>query len=203
MTKHKFVEVKSANLSGVFQVIANKGICWQVQDEAGDTLTVQKKHVVRGPWEEEVLTDQEQLEAEAADLAAQRGGSLAASLAQVEAANGDAHKEEEAKEKAAPAERDPNLVTLKELCHELNVVPRIARRVLRKALGNVGTGSRWEWTKDSEDLAKVKAALNPPKANPMAAALDVLNMTQEQLEEGMARSAEQGAEAAEADDAAE
>lgn len=164
MTKQKFIEVKSANLSGVFQVIANKGICWQVRDEAGDTLTVQKKHVVRGPWDEEVLNEAEQ---EAADLAANRAPTMAASLAQVEAANG--HTEAKVKEKAAPAERDPNLVTLKELCHELNIVPRIARRVLRKAVGTIGTGARWEWTKDSEELAKVKVALVPPKADADAA----------------------------------
>ena len=69
--------------------------------------------------------------------------------AQVEAAN-----------KPATADRDDsNLIHLKQLCFNLDLEPRIARRRLRKALGNVGTGQRWAWEPDSPELAKVRTAL--------------------------------------------
>ena len=69
------------------------------------------------------------------------------------------------KEKPAPAERDPNLVSLKQLCFELDLEPRIARRRLRKAVGHVGTGGRWEWMKDSPEYAAVQKALAAPAAD--------------------------------------
>ena len=54
---------------------------------------------------------------------------------------------------------DSNLVHLKQLCFDLDLEPRIARRRLRKALGNVGTGQRWAWEPDSPELAKVRTVL--------------------------------------------
>lgn len=83
-------------------------------------------------------------------------------VAQVEAANKPA-------DKAADAS-DSNLVHLKQLCFDLDLEPRIARRRLRKALGNVGTGHRWAWAPDHPELAKVRTVLagTMPSADPEA-----------------------------------
>ncbi len=83
----------------------------------------------------------EETEAAHADLSA---------ASQLEAAN---------KPAAAAADSDSNLVHLKQLCFDLDLEPRIARRRLRKALGNVGTGQRWAWEPDSPELAKVRTVL--------------------------------------------
>lgn len=72
---------------------------------------------------------------------------------------GAAAHQEKPKPKDEAAQRDPNLVSLKELCFELEMEPRIARRMLRKAKGNIGTGSRWEWKKGSEELSAVRKVL--------------------------------------------
>lgn len=66
--------------------------------------------------------------------------------AQVEAAN-------------KPDASASNLVHLKQLCFDLDLEPRIARRRLRKALGNVGTGQRWAWEPNCPELAKVRTVL--------------------------------------------
>ena len=81
--------------------------------------------------------------------------------AQLEAANKPAAKADAA---------DSKLVHLKQLCFDLDLEPRIARRRLRKALGNVGTGQRWAWEPDSPELAKVRAVLagTLPSADPEA-----------------------------------
>lgn len=150
MAAKKFVEVKSANVSGVFEILANKGVCWQVQDSNGDTFMVQKKQVVRGPWEED----------EEADEAPTPAPLLSQALAQIQVAPAPAKKERTARKERAPKEESGEpVVTLKELCFDLDVIPRIARRRLRKALGNIGTGSRWEWPLGSQDLEKVKQVL--------------------------------------------
>lgn len=83
-------------------------------------------------------------------------------VAQVEAANKPADK--------AAAASDSNLVHLKQLCFDLDLEPRIARRRLRKALSNVGTGHRWAWAPDSPELAKVRTVLagTMPSADPEA-----------------------------------
>ena len=154
MTKTKFVEIKSANVSGIFEVVANKGVCWQLKGSDGELFMAQKRQVVRGPWEEEELT----VEEEAAELAANHNPTFAAALAQVQVEPAPAAKASR-KKPAEPAEDAEPQVTLKELCFDLNVVPRIARRRLRKALGNIGTGSRWEWALGSQDLEKVKQVL--------------------------------------------
>ena len=154
MTKTKFVEIKSANVSGIFEVVANKGVCWQLKGPDGELFMAQKRQVVRGPWEEEELT----VEEEAAELAANHNPTFAAALAQVQVEPAPVAKASR-KKPAEPAEDKEPQVTLKELCFDLNVVPRIARRRLRKALGNIGTGSRWEWPLGSQDLEKVKQVL--------------------------------------------
>lgn len=158
MTVSKFIEVKSANTNGIFKVLANKGVCWQVEDPEGGAFLVQKKQVVRGPWEEDD-TDAELL-AEAKELSANHSPSLASALAQV-AQGAESPKK---KDPAPKAERDADLVTLKELCFTLNVIPRIARRRLRKASTPVGTGARWEWKKGSPELAKVTEILQAKTA---------------------------------------
>ena len=66
---------------------------------------------------------------------------------------------EAANKPAAKADPDSNLVHLKQLCFDLDLEPRIARRRLRKALGNVGTGQRWAWEPDSPELAQVRTVL--------------------------------------------
>ena len=153
MTKH--IEFKNNTGLHIARVIANKGIYWQVQD-GEESYAVPKKQVTRGPWEEEEEEELTACELEAQELAAGHSSPLTQALQQIQA---QAAAPKAKKEKAAPAERDPNLVTLKELCFELNVIPRIARRKLRKAVGTIGTGARWEWQKDSDELAKVRAAL--------------------------------------------
>ena len=154
MTKTKFVEIKSANASGIFEVVANKGICWQVKDAEGNLFLARKTQVVRGPWEEEELT----VEEEAAELAANHNPTFAAALAQVQVEPAPVAKTPR-KKPAEPAEDAEPQVTLKELCFDLDIIPRIARRRLRKALGNIGTGSRWEWPLGSPELEKVKQVL--------------------------------------------
>lgn len=160
----KFVEVKSANVNGVFKILANKGVCWQVEGEDGPFL-VQKRQVVRGPWEEE--TEEEAAAAEEA-LNTAPPSSLAGQLAAAMTAANPAPKAQGTAERNS-RERDPDVLTLKELCAELNLEPRIARRKLRKEVGHVGTGARWEWKKDSPELAKVRQALAAPNAAPDAA----------------------------------
>lgn len=140
----QFIEVKSANVSGIFQIVSNRGVCWQVQDDEGELFLVQKKQVVRGPWDE---TEEDDTPAPT---------STPSVAAQLTAAT--------AKPKPAPStkERDPDLVTLKQLCFDLDLEPRIARRRLRGSIGTIGTGSRWEWKAGSDELNKVRALLAKP-----------------------------------------
>lgn len=81
---------------------------------------------------------------------------------ETEAAHSELAAQLEAANKPATAKRDPDgpeLVHLKQLCFDLDLEPRIARRRLRKALGNIGTGQRWAWEPDSPELAKVRTVL--------------------------------------------
>ena len=149
----RFIEFKSAHEQGIVKIVANRGIAWQVQDDEGNLFLVQKKLVIRGPWEESeseeaAATDPE----EAAPV-----GSIAAQL-------------EAAATATAPAtdpkpESDTPMTTLKQLCFDLDVEPRIARRRLRNSpFGKVGIGHRWEWEAGSTTLARVAAiilATNP------------------------------------------
>lgn len=152
-TKH--IEFKNASGLHIAEVLSNKGIYFQVRDDEGEEYAVPKKQVTRGPWEEPTA------EEEAQELTANHAPTFAQALAQVQATDPTPKAK---KEKPAPAERDPNLVSLKELCFELNVIPRIARRKLRKAVGHVGTGGRWEWTKGSPEYDAVQKALAAPSA---------------------------------------
>lgn len=160
-TTVKCIEFTNATGTHTATILSNRGIYFQVRDLAGEEYAVPKKQVTR-QWEEEELTEQEELEAEAQALTANHAPTFAQALAQVQATDA-AHAQPRAKkEPSAPKEVDPNLITLKQLCFDLNIVPRIARRKLRKALGNIGTGSRWEWQRGSEELVKVQLALSAP-----------------------------------------
>lgn len=57
---------------------------------------------------------------------------------------------------APPAEEGPVLVSLADICAEVQVVPRIARRRLRKAKG-ILTEGRWEFA--PEQVAEIKALI--------------------------------------------
>lgn len=118
-------------------IIENCGITWKVTDEAGDTYQVRKTSC-----------------READPLPANPDPT---SLAGQLTAAGNPPTPKTKKEKGA--DKDPDLVTLAELCTELKIIGRIARRRLRKSLGKVGAGARWEWRKASEELAKVRTIL--------------------------------------------
>lgn len=73
-------------------------------------------------------------------------------------------------EKAKP-EKDPNVVTLAELCTEIGIAGTAARRKLRAK--KVNKDGRWQWQKDSKELAAVRELLiakDEPKAEAPAAA---------------------------------
>ena len=168
------IEFKNQGKLMTGTILKNRGIAWLAQLDDGSTLLVQKRHVTRD-WDEVVPTcngcgkeaplNAEGFCQECQDHADQdvAGAPATSLLGQL---NGAAHSEPAAKKEKKPAkdkapapERDPNLVTLKELCFELEIEPRIARRNLRKTKGNIGTGSRWEWTKGCDELAAVRRVL--------------------------------------------
>jgi len=126
-------------------ILEDRGLFWKVRDDADEEYQVKKTSCTE------------------CDPPTPVAGTLSASLASL--INADPAPAAPV-EKKAKVEKDPDLVTLAELCVELRIVGRIARRRLRKALGQVGTGSRWEWKKASEELAKVRSLLTvaPPVA---------------------------------------
>ena len=143
----RFVEIKSSNVNGIFKVLANKGITWLVEDEDGSSFQVQKRLVVRGPWEESE---------EAAPTDPEEAAPVISIAAQLEAAASSAT----ATPTDPEAESDTPMITLKQLCFDLDVEPRIARRRLRNSpFGKVGIGHRWEWEAGSTTLAQVTAVI--------------------------------------------
>ena len=58
---------------------------------------------------------------------------------------------------AAKKEVDPNQTTLKQLCKDLKLDPRLARRKLRDA--EMKADGRWSWKTGSNDLKKVEKIL--------------------------------------------
>ena len=145
------IEFKHQGTTATATIIANKGLCWLAELMDGSTTNVQKKHVLR-QWEEEEE-----------DAPPPSGPSLA-TLVQ-ELTNAPVAPQPVAK-RAKEAKDTTNLVTLKQLCFDEKIEPRIARRRLRKAMGQVGTGSRWEWEKGSDMLEKVRAAIRPAATEP-------------------------------------
>lgn len=161
-------------------ILEDRGLFWKVLDDTGEEYQVKK-------------TSCTEIEPPAAPV-----GTLSASLAGL---LNPGNPMEAGPKPAAPKEKDPNLVTLAELCTEYGIVGRIARRRLRSSFGQVGTGSRWEWKKDSADLAKVRGVLAPKPApatpaDPVASALNTLGMTPEDFAAATASAGEQGAAAA-------
>lgn len=144
-------------------VLANKGICWQVELSDGTTTLVQKKHVISEDMPTAELTDPNSIITDDpfADDEAPREGSLASMLTKIRASGKVATpKGKKAPKPSAPAATEPsNTVSLKQLCAECQVEPRIARRRLRGSIGQVGTGSRWEWEAGSAELEAVRTAI--------------------------------------------
>lgn len=146
-------------------VLANKGICWQVELSDGSTTLVQKKHVIsestQPPAEfhtDSTVTDDpfedEPLPAD----------SLASMLTKIRADGkvSTPKKAKATKQPATPAAKPDahsSIISLKALCAELNIEPRIARRRLRNSQGHVGTGQRWEWEAGSKELAAIRTAI--------------------------------------------
>lgn len=168
------IEFKHQGETRTATILKNRGIAWFVKDMAGDEYLVQKKHVVR-QWDEPdpaacsgcgTITElNEEGFCPACQAAADTASSQAPANSILGQLNTATHSEpvtpkaKKSHSNSEPKPRDPNLVTLKEICFELEVEPRIARRNLRKGVGNIGTGSRWEWAKGSDDLAKVRKIL--------------------------------------------
>lgn len=164
-------------------VIADKGICWQVELSDGTILMVQKKHVITeltgDSFDEEAyvaatLEDPQSVitadpfeddEPPAADSLAsmltkiRAEGKVSGKKAKPAAQAKPAAKPTQAKTPATAPEFN-NLISLKQLCAELNVEPRIARRRLRNSQGQVGTGSRWEWEADSMEIDTIRAIIS-------------------------------------------
>ena len=168
-------------------VLADKGICWQVEMSDGSTLLVQKKHVITeltgdaGDEEAHVAASQPLVDPDSVETPdpfedePPAADSLATMLTKIRAEGKVAPKGKQAKTpKAAPAPVKPaakptqaktpsagtgDLITLKQLCAELDVEPRIARRRLRNSVGLIGTGSRWEWKAKDKVLADIRKAI--------------------------------------------
>ena len=147
MAKTKSAKPLPANLGVSFKnqsgehtatILEDRGLFWKVRDEADEEYQVKKTSCT------------------AADLPEPVPGTLSASLAGLMNANPTPAPKAE---KKAKAEKDPDLVTLADLCTELGIVGRIARRRLRKAKGLVGTGGRWEWKKSAPELAEIRTLL--------------------------------------------
>lgn len=168
-------------------VLADKGICWQVELSDGTTLMVQKKHVTcemtGDSFDEEAYvaaTHPEYLEDPQSVITADpfeddeppAADSLASMLTKIRAEGKVSGKKAKPAAQAKPAAKPTqaktpaaapefnNLISLKQLCAELNVEPRIARRRLRNSQGQVGTGSRWEWEADSMEIDAIRAIIS-------------------------------------------
>jgi len=149
---------KSAGQEATGEILMDKGLGYQVLTGDDDTpaeervsLFVLKRHII-GTWNEGEpgAPEPEPIPVEPLDPT-----SLAGQAALLAAQNSK-------KADLPPKEDGVKMVQLKQLCN--GIEPRIARRRLRKALGNVGTGSRWEWPEGSEELAKIKAILSSAPA---------------------------------------
>lgn len=144
-------------------VIANKGICWQVELDDGSTTLVQKKHVISESTQPpaEFATDST-ITADPFEDEPPAADSLASMLTKIRADGKVAKPKRQPKAPATPVAKpatDISIITLKQLCAELNIEPRIARRRLRNSQGHVGTGQRWEWETDSAELAAIRTAI--------------------------------------------
>lgn len=62
---------------------------------------------------------------------------------------------------AKPAKAEKEMVTLADICKELKIEPRAARKKLRGNEAINVDGQRWSWPAGSAEIAKVKKALAP------------------------------------------
>lgn len=140
------------------QILADQGLGYKVLPDGEDAspMFVHKKHIL-GQWEEGEpgASPAAEVPVEPIDPT-----SLVGQLANLTT---EAPKKKATLPKPADGEKT---IQLKALCIDFNIVPRIARRRLRKALGNVGTGQRWEWPLNSPELEAVKKVLNAVEPEP-------------------------------------
>lgn len=140
------------------QILADQGLGFKVLPDGDDAspLFVHKKHVL-AQWEEGEAGAEPAPEVPTEPI---DPTSLAGQVANL---TSSAPKKKAELPKAGEGEKT---IQLKALCIDFGIVPRIARRRLRKALGNVGTGHRWEWPLNSPELEAVKAVLNATEPAP-------------------------------------
>ena len=132
------------------QILADKGLGFSVlPDGSEDPMFVHKKHITC-QWEEgEPNADPApEIPVEPIDPT-----SLMGQLAGLES------RPQKKKAELPKAGEGEKTIQLKALCADFQIHPRIARRRLRKSMGQVGTGHRWEWPINSPELEKVKAIL--------------------------------------------
>ena len=132
------------------QILADKGLGFSVlPDGSEDPMFVHKKHITC-QWEEgEPNADPApEIPVEPIDPT-----SLMGQLAGLES------RPQKLKAELPKAGEGEKTIQLKALCADFQIHPRIARRRLRKELGQVGTGHRWEWPINSPEPEKVKAIL--------------------------------------------
>lgn len=153
----EFLGVEFKNQSGHHTgiILEDRGLFWKVRDDADEEYQVKKTSITRQFDDSELAPS------------SQSPGTLSASLA------GLLNPQPAPAPAPAPTEKpakDPDLVTLADLCKECGIVGRIARRRLRKAYGVIGTGDRWEWKKDDAKLEAVRKLLSAkPDAEPAEA----------------------------------
>lgn len=135
-------------------LVSKKGLFWEVETEPGIVKKVPVKAVLnRADFEEQPRQGPA------------NPNTLAAQLAGIEKAAAAPKSTKAKKEKVA---KDPDLIELAALCTECKIQGRIARRRLRKVMGTLPEGARWEWKKDDPKLAEVRALLLA-KEDPAAA----------------------------------
>jgi len=146
---------KSAGQELTGEILMDKGLGYQVLTGDDDTpaeervsLFVLKRHII-GTWNEGEpgAPEPEPIPVEPLDPTSLAG--QAALLANQEPKKAD----------LPPKVEGVKMVQLKQLCPG-GLEARIARRRLRKALGNVGTGSRWEWAEGSPEIENIRAILS-------------------------------------------
>ena len=155
--KNTHIEFKKQGQETTALILDNRGLTWFVRDDkTGEEYQVQKKSVLR-QWVE----DPAEVDPDEDGIKEREGASLMEALGELgkSGASDPQPTRTEARAAAPETPENPNLVTLKQVCFDLKVEPRIARRRLRKAVGQVGTGNRWEWDKTSDAYAAVLAVL--------------------------------------------
>lgn len=123
------------------EVIKNLGIRFALREEDGTEHTVPRSAIL-STWDEAPAQEGEAPAITVGSLAEQAAALMEATTP-----------------KQAPVDDGIPRVELKSLCIDFGIEPRIARRRLRKAFGQVGTGTRWAWALNSPELEQVKTLL--------------------------------------------